>query len=188
MPRQSQGMHHGIAGSTGPSTRVVCTILGPRGPSKGAGGGGGGSMTPAVDCCLQQAAPIGPSPLTLVLPSNPPPPQAAVPIWPLTPSCPCSPSPEYPHHPTHPSLSPGGLCQRSPRNLPVSRGWHEAMVGFAIQSWQHPIGCSPPVELLYQAFLRQADLGTSCLHEEPPSRWFGPLLTNEGGGCHFGAA
>ena len=56
-------------------------------------------MTPAVDCCLELAAPIGLSPLTLVLSLNPLPPQVAPIALPL---------PGLPSPPLHPLPFPSG--------------------------------------------------------------------------------
>ena len=47
--------------------------------------GGGGGHCARLCCCLQLPAPIGLSPLTLALPSNPFPPQVAAPIGPSPP-------------------------------------------------------------------------------------------------------
>ena len=58
-------------------------------------------------CCLQPAAPVGLSPLTLVLPLNPLPPQAAVPIG-LSPPCALPLLPGLSLPPYTPFLSLGG--------------------------------------------------------------------------------
>ena len=85
-------------------------------------GGGGGWHDASLCCCLQLAAPVGLSPLTLAVSLNPVPPhhpQAAAPIS-LSPPC-ALPLPAWPTLTsplTLPSL--GRLCQRSPWTVPVS--------------------------------------------------------------------
>ena len=65
--------------------------------------------------------PTGLSPLTLALPSNPLPPQAAVPIGLSPPRAPPLPLPGLPSPPhTPPSLPFGGRAKRSPQTVPVS--------------------------------------------------------------------
>ena len=77
----------------------------------------------AVDCCLELAAPIGLSPLTLVLSLNPLPPQVAPIALPLPglPSPPLHPLP-FPRDPYTPFLPLGRLCQRTPWTVPVWGG------------------------------------------------------------------
>ena len=76
-------------------------------------GGGGVWHDAFVDCCLQLAAPIARSPLTLALPFTSLPPLVAVPIG-LSSPCPPSPCLAYPYFPASPSFPLGGCA-----NLPL---------------------------------------------------------------------
>ena len=64
-------------------------------------------------CCLQQAVPVGLSPLTAALPLTPLPSRAAAPIGLSPPRALPPPCLAYPHLPYTPFLSPGRWCQWS---------------------------------------------------------------------------
>ena len=67
------------ASSAGLRSHRAASCGGRWGRAGGGGGGGGAWHDACVDCCLQRAAPLGLSPLTLVLALSPLPPPAAVP-------------------------------------------------------------------------------------------------------------
>ena len=122
---------------------------------------GGGGVTPAVYCCVQPAVPIGLSPLTLALPFNPLPLQAAAPIGLSPPRALPLPPPGLSLPPRTPPSIPLGVCAN---RAPTPSLFHCSVSG--------PHGGGQPPSPL--ATCVQADTPIRAVGDPSPMAAFGP--------------